>query len=482
MSAAIGFKLTAVSAPRVQRIQNVCRPLLSLAMVILGDFLVLCTVLWAMLEANALYGRHLGSVNLLHFWPILPLLFLFYWMFDVHPGVSVCQVEAIKRITIANTVAFLCIFAGLFVYRAPLHTHLIALAACFAALLAIPVGRYLTRLFGARFAWWGRPVVVLGGGEAAYSVLRKLQRHPEMGMRPIAIASLSPERPQITGITTCSFSQLHKLKLSGVRHAVIVAPELSKVEFKEVLERGGDIFPHLIIIPDLDCFWKTGSQTQDFLGLSGLSVRNNLLLPGSRMAKRLIDLTFCILVAPILLPIAALISILIFLDSGGPIFFAQKRIGRNGKSFKIWKFRTMIQNAEQVMRAYLAENPELRKEWVENQKLKRDPRITRVGRVLRKTSLDEFPQFWNILRGEMSLVGPRPIVSEEVEKYKQVYPLYAKTTPGLTGLWQVSGRNQTTYAERLAHDAFYVRNWSVWLDIFVLAKTVVVVLTGYGAY
>ena len=142
----------------------------------------------------------------------------------------------------------------------------------------------------------------------------------------------------------------------------------------------------------------------------------------------------------------------------------------------------MVPDAEQVRQAYVAKSPELRKEWAENQKLKCDPRITRVGRVLRKTSLDELPQFWNIIRGEMSLVGPRPIVSEEVAKYKQVYPLYAKTTPGLTGLWQVSGRNQTTYTERLAFDAYYVRNWSVWMDIYLLARTLAVVVTGYGAY
>jgi lipopolysaccharide/colanic/teichoic acid biosynthesis glycosyltransferase len=126
-------------------------------------------------------------------------------------------------------------------------------------------------------------------------------------------------------------------------------------------------------------------------------------------------------------------------------------------------------------------HPERCKEWTENQKLKEDPRITRVGRVLRKTSLDELPQFWNILKGDMSIVGPRPIIHEEVMKYRDSYSLYVKTTPGLTGIWQVSGRNKTTYEERVACDAFYVRNWSVWLDVCVMAKTVLVILTGDGA-
>ena len=482
MSAAIGFELSAVPAQRVQRIQNRCRPVLSLAMVMLGDILVLSAVLCAMVKAYALYGHTSGRLNFLQFWPILPLVFLFYWMFDVHPGVSVSPIDEIKRITIANTVAFLCMLAGLLVYGAPFHSYVIALAACIGTSLAIPVARYLTRFLGARFDWWGHPVVVLGSGEVAYSVLRKLRRHPEMGLRPIAVTSLRTHQQELTGVTACSFSQLKKLSLSGVQHAVVAAPELSKAEFEEVLERGGDIFPHLIIVSDLDFFWKTGSQTRDFLGLTGLSVRNNLLLAESRFAKRLIDLAFCLAFAPTLLAVTALISVLLVLDSGWPIFFSQKRIGRNGRTFKIWKFRTMVPDAEQVRQAYVAKSPELRKEWAENQKLKCDPRITRVGRVLRKTSLDELPQFWNIIRGEMSLVGPRPIVSEEVAKYKQVYPLYAKTTPGLTGLWQVSGRNQTTYTERLAFDAYYVRNWSVWMDIYLLARTLAVVVTGYGAY
>jgi len=142
----------------------------------------------------------------------------------------------------------------------------------------------------------------------------------------------------------------------------------------------------------------------------------------------------------------------------------------------------MVQNAAEILELSLASNPELRNEWAANQKLRNDSRITRVGKVLRQTSLDELPQLWNVIKGEMSLVGPRPIVGAEVAKYKTAYSMYRKMTPGLTGLWQVSGRNRTTYAERIAYDIYYVRNWSVWMDIYLLAKTVVVVFTRDGAY
>lgn len=482
MSTAVGFDLIAVSKPRVQQIENTCRPMLSQVLIMLADILVQGVMFWWLVRVYPHNGHFAASVNYLQCLPILLVLSLFYWMFNAHPRVSVCQIEEIKNVTIANTFVFLCILVALPIYHASNHSILIAFAAFVFTLPAIPIARCLVRFLGASYDWWGHPVVVLGDGEAACSVLRRLHKRPGIGMRPIAVAGLRPEQRQIAGVPVCSFSQLNGLKLSGVRHAIVAAPELSKSDFQEVLERGSDIFPHVTIIPDPNFFWKTGSQTGDFLGQTGLSVRNNLLLPGSRLAKRLIDLTFCLLIAPILLPGIALTSILIVLDSGRPIFFSQRRFGRNGKTFKIWKFRTMVRNAEQVRREYVGQNPEIEKEWSENQKLRCDPRITRIGKVLRKTSLDELPQFWNIVRGEMSLVGPRPIIHEEIPKYKQVYTLYAKTTPGLTGLWQVSGRNQTTYTERVAHDAFYVRNWSVWLDIFVLAKTIVVVITGYGAY
>jgi lipopolysaccharide/colanic/teichoic acid biosynthesis glycosyltransferase len=142
----------------------------------------------------------------------------------------------------------------------------------------------------------------------------------------------------------------------------------------------------------------------------------------------------------------------------------------------------MVQNADRLLHEYLQQHPELREEWERDQKLRNDPRITRVGRFLRKTSLDEFPQLWNVLLGEMSLVGPRPIVEDEVKRYGSLFALYTKVRPGLTGLWQVSGRNDTTYAERVAMDAYYVRNWSPWLDLYILARTVWVVLFGKGAY
>jgi Undecaprenyl-phosphate galactose phosphotransferase WbaP len=173
--------------------------------------------------------------------------------------------------------------------------------------------------------------------------------------------------------------------------------------------------------------------------------------------------------------------ILVKLDSPGPAFYGHRRLGEGGKHFRCWKFRTMHTDAEQRLDEYLQGNPNLRAEWKQNFKLRDDPRVTRIGRFLRKTSLGELPQLWNVLRGQMSLVGPRPIVDAEVPRYGTVYELYQRIRPGISGLWQVSGRSDTNHAQRVKLDAYYVHNWSVWLDLVVLASTLRCVVPGQGA-
>ena len=204
-------------------------------------------------------------------------------------------------------------------------------------------------------------------------------------------------------------------------------------------------------------------------------------VPSSPMT-RVFDIAVILLAAPYILLFFVIISILIMLDSSGGPIYGQTRIGRGGRRFKAYKFRTMVRNADQLLQDYLEKSPELRAEWRAMHKLKRDPRVTRIGTFLRKSSLDELPQFWNILVGDMSLVGPRPIVDAEIEKYGDSFGLYIQVRPGLTGLWQVSGRSDTTYERRVALDEYYICNRSLKLDLQILWKTVFVVLRKNGAY
>jgi Undecaprenyl-phosphate galactose phosphotransferase WbaP len=249
-----------------------------------------------------------------------------------------------------------------------------------------------------------------------------------------------------------------------------------------MIERYGMHFSRILMIPDLSHFSSLWVNPRNVGGMLGLEVCQQAFSPGKRWLKRCLDLTLTLLGCALILPLLLFIAIWIKLDSPGPVLYSQQRVGRSGRSFKAWKFRSMIRNADQVLNRCLAQDPQLRREWEQDHKLRNDPRVTRAGRFLRGTSLDELPQLWNVAMGEMSLVGPRPIVEAEIPKYGNKFDLYTKVESGLTGLWQISGRNDVSYDERVNLDAFYVRNWSVWLDFYILFRTVEAVLVRKGAY
>ncbi len=203
--------------------------------------------------------------------------------------------------------------------------------------------------------------------------------------------------------------------------------------------------------------------------------------PGG-MIKRIFDLTAAVVAILLFSPLLGLLAVLVKVSDGGSIFYGHTRIGRSGDPFKCLKFRTMVENGSEVLAAHMSRNPAARAEWEATRKLQDDPRITRVGAVLRKLSLDELPQLFNILRGEMSFVGPRPVVDDELEMYGTAVTHYLRARPGLTGLWQISGRNDVSYAKRVDFDRFYVENWSLVFDILIIIRTVPAVLASRGSY
>ncbi|RAZ91270.1 sugar transferase [Mesorhizobium hawassense] len=204
--------------------------------------------------------------------------------------------------------------------------------------------------------------------------------------------------------------------------------------------------------------------------------------PIGGLLKRSFDIVGSVAGLVLLSPLFLMVALLVKLSDNGPIFYGHKRIGRGGRIFSCLKFRTMVTDGERVLTAYLAANPEANAEWIATRKLKNDPRVTRVGQVLRKLSLDELPQILNILQGDMSLVGPRPVVRDELEIYGSAAVYYLKSRPGLTGLWQVSGRNDVSYDTRVAFDRHYVENWSMFQDIRIIFKTVPAVWMSRGSY
>jgi exopolysaccharide production protein ExoY len=238
--------------------------------------------------------------------------------------------------------------------------------------------------------------------------------------------------------------------------------------------------------PSLAVSLSLGSQTSEKTELNrsignfgGLNSKSAVLGGG---IKRWFDILVAVPALVLLIPLCCTIALAIKMQDGGPVFYRHRRIGLNGTAFDCLKFRTMVVDSEEVLRRHLAANSEAVAEWEQARKLKRDPRVTPLGSSMRKTSVDELPQFVNILKGEMSLVGPRPIVAAEVVKYGASIGRYFCARPGLTGPWQVNGRNDIDYANRVALDCRYVEEWSFWRDLTIIAKTVVAVLSRRGGY
>ncbi|TWO72531.1 sugar transferase [Caenimonas sedimenti] len=201
-----------------------------------------------------------------------------------------------------------------------------------------------------------------------------------------------------------------------------------------------------------------------------------------RVLKRLLDITGAALFLVLGMPLYLLVALGVKLSSPGPVHYWQYRVGIGGRRFAFIKFRSMVMDGDEVLNSFLDSDSAARAKWETHQKLERDPRITRFGSFIRRTSLDELPQFWNVLLGDMSLVGPRPCMADQDKYYGEHWTTYCTMRPGITGLWQVSGRNTLTYAERVRMDVRYVQEWSLWLDLCILLKTVKVVLTGHGAH
>jgi Undecaprenyl-phosphate galactose phosphotransferase WbaP len=271
-------------------------------------------------------------------------------------------------------------------------------------------------------------------------------------------------------------------EMEGIHTAILVTSEIPPDFLNSIIEEHWSSFAHLVMVSfdhQVGSVWIT---PYDMGGILGLEVRQNLLSDLQQRLKRAMDYFIILLFSPLLLPLIGLLALLIKLDSPGSVFYNQYRLGQYGKKIKVWKFRTMVSDADQVLEHYLKLHPDYRQEWEANHKIKNDPRVTRVGKILRRFSLDELPQLWNVLSGEMSMVGPRPIVDDEKRYYASCLRLYMQVKPGLTGLWQVSGRNDVSYEKRVQLDEYYVRNWSIWLDLYILARTFFAILGGKGAY
>lgn len=276
-----------------------------------------------------------------------------------------------------------------------------------------------------------------------------------------------------------------RLKPATVRkdnHSDRIAPSLVRKDWPGVEQVGAlEQFPERV---QSDVVSAEAMHSPRIASFAGGAAAGPAVAPNSawfRLFKRLVDILGAIGLAIVFAPLIVVVALLIRRE-GGKVIYRHRRVGSNGKMFECLKFRTMVPDADRILHELLAGNEKLKAEWIQNHKLKDDPRVTRIGRFLRRTSLDELPQFWNVLRGDMSLVGPRPIVREELLRYGRNARLYLAVKPGVTGLWQTAGRNDTDYRRRVAMDVYYVRNPNLWLDVLILLRTARLILRGSGAY
>jgi Undecaprenyl-phosphate galactose phosphotransferase WbaP len=326
---------------------------------------------------------------------------------------------------------------------------------------------------------------VIGSGGLVEQTCASLEREPQWGLRPVGFVDdgarmdSSPLLPAYLG----TIAQLDELaEECNVDWGLLAVHSFDAEELSELLARRSGRIRHWIVLPPLERFPSLWLEACEAARRPALTITNRLRQPWSWPAKRTFDFCLAVLLGLCALPLIALITILIRLGSPGAAFYGQERVGRYGRRFKLWKFRTMFPDADAVLNEYLNRHPDLAEQWRALRKLRPDPRVTWIGRWLRSTSLDELPQIWNVIVGDMSLVGPRPVEAHEIEKFLDDYEYYVRVLPGITGLWQVSGRSNTTYEERVALDVYYVQNWSLWLDVYILACTAKVVLLCEGAY
>jgi Undecaprenyl-phosphate galactose phosphotransferase WbaP len=455
------------------------------ACIITADFLALSIIYWV-----AVIGRYLVSPNFdlrfyLSLYPVIALFLVAFYTQNLYPGVLLHPAEEIRRVAKGVTVVFLLVALSIFFERnADIYSRSIFLMIWASGAPSILLGRRIARNLFSKKSWWGIPVVVLGHGRCAERIVHALNIHKK-GLRLVGVLTdelndrPTEGHPLVRGNLSAA-PYLAKTRVA--EYAIVAVPEKTHSDLRYVIQTFCRGFRHVLIVPDLPGFCSVGLAVHEIGGQVGLELPQRLWDRWANYEKRLFDALSSLLLLLLFAPIFLVISLVIKLSSRGPVFFGHKRYGQHGAVFKALKFRTMAQNAEQLLKLHLSLHPELRVEWERDQKLRTDPRITSVGKWLRRYSLDELPQLLNVLLGQMSLVGPRPIVENEIGKYGDGYDLYTRVPPGITGLWQVSGRNKTTYAERVALDEYYVRNWSVWLDAYILAKTFRAVVSADGAY
>lgn len=464
----------------------------------IGLFLLICTdafILIGVFYLAALIRRDVIP-HIFHNAPPFDIrITTYYWIFPIWFLMLVYNGAYSKRFTFWDEVKFLwqttffaslAIFTVLFVGKmSETFSRTLLIAMSFSSVIIYPLLRVYVKQILYGLDLMKRKLLVVGSGDSARMAFYALKNEPNLGYDVAGFVDDGPEAPEpIDGI------KVHRhikgvgryIKNCGIHDVLIAKPELEKERLTGIINAIQHKADNILLMPDFTGIAVLGTSLRHFFKEQALiiEIKNNLARPLNRIVKAIFDyicgvVLFALLSIPMLV-----ITLAIRLNSKGRAIFRQERIGKNGRPFMCYKFRTMYIDAEDRLKNILDSNPEAKAEWEKYWKLKNDPRVTGIGSFLRKTSFDELPQLFNVLKFEMSLVGPRPYLPRE-EGFITDAGVILNVRPGITGLWQVSGRSNTSYDYRIALESWYVRNWNLWLDIVILFKTVKVVINKEGA-
>ncbi len=385
----------------------------------------------------------------------------------LYPGYGLTGVRELERMGKSTTLAFF-LLAGVSYLNKPFQdfSRSILLAGWLLSLIFLPLGHFIVRNIISRFPWYGTPVVVFGDGPWAEQIITSLTQVRRLGwfsIRHLPVEAIDDDM------------DMHN-KLGEI---AIFAP-LPGVSVDKYARKLNKNFRKVILFRQAENLGSLWVEPRDLEGQLGLEFHYHLFEGSAKWMKRLFDFGSGLILILLLAPFLIILSLLIFIDSPGPVLFYQERLGENFKRFKVVKFRTMVMNAEQKLKELLQKDPMSQIEYEKYHKLTNDPRITRMGKWLRRYSLDELPQLWNAFKGDMSLVGPRAYMPTELKHMGDYASMILHIKPGLTGWWQVMGRHETTFEQRLRMDEYYISNWSLWMDTYILLKTVWVIMSGRG--
>lgn len=412
------------------------------------------------------------------------IMFLIFVLMGLYRGYGTTAVIELRNITQSILISYIILaFSAYLIGEGGRLSRVVFGLSLIFCLVFVPMLRFIVYNRFSRNRTWGVRVVVVASHTEYTDITSRLTNIRRLGFNPerILCTEFDPgEKKQFKKIPVEQYSSTvcNNIRRDGVNIAFYSSSVLSKND--PVLMEISRVFPIVYyVLPEsnLSSLWL---ETSDLLGRPVLKVRYHLLEKLPNLFKGIVEKILAILLLLLTLPFTLVIALLIKIENKGPIFYYQDRLGMNGKPFRLIKFRTMVQNAETILEKYLAENTNARQEYQRYRKLENDPRITRLGSFLRKFSLDEIPQMINIIRGDMNLIGPRAYMLHEMDVNDEITKTILRVKPGVTGWWQVMGRNEATFDERQRLDLYYISNWSLWLDYYILLKSGWIVLSGQG--